>query len=76
MKTMSDEKRLAYPLKQGAAMVGIATFTLRRMALNGQIKFARVGRKILIPATELERICAPGADSGPTRVSAEKKGAE
>jgi len=64
---MEKNQRLSYTLNEAADMTGISAYTLRRMVLQGKIGSARIGKKILIPAAELQRIVGAGADSGPVR---------
>lgn len=40
--------------------LGCHTDTLRRKANAGELKTIRVGRRVLIPASELQRIVAEG----------------
>lgn len=52
---------LSVGLLQAQEMTGISQFTLRRYVNDGTIRGARVGRRLLIPTSELERITQPGA---------------
>ena len=47
--------RLAYKLSEASAILGVSTVTLRRAIDRGLIKSSRAFRRILIPATELQR---------------------
>ena len=69
---MDKDLRLSYTLNEAAELTGISTATLRRMVLRRQVKSARIGRKILLPAAELQRIVALDANSGPVRQVEEK----
>jgi excisionase family DNA binding protein len=69
---MEKNQRLSYTLNEAAELTGISAYTLRRMVLRGQLMSARIGKKILIPAGELQRIVAVGANSGPVRQVEEK----
>jgi len=53
--------KLAVGLQEAQEMTGISHFTLRRMVRLRKIKAARVGRRILIPVSELENLVKPGA---------------
>jgi excisionase family DNA binding protein len=55
--------KLAVGLQEAQEMTGISHFTFRRMVRLGKIKAARVGRRVVIPVTELERLVKPGAVS-------------
>ena len=48
-------QRLAYSLKETAAMLGICEKSVRRLILRGLIRPSRALRHILIPKTEIER---------------------
>ena len=48
-------QRLAYSLKETAAMLGICDKSVRRLIHRGLIRPSRALRHILIPKTEIER---------------------
>jgi excisionase family DNA binding protein len=60
---MNDAVRLL-SIEAGADRIGVSTFTVRRLMKAGAIKFVRVGRRILIPQAEVERIVADGCGMG------------
>ncbi len=47
--------RLAYSLKETAAMLGVCDKSVRRLILRGLIRPSRALRHILIPKGEIER---------------------
>jgi excisionase family DNA binding protein len=59
--------KLSVGLEEAQEMTGLSHFTLRRLVKNGKLKSARVGRRILIPITEIERLVRPGANLRTTR---------
>ena len=59
-------KKLTVGLQEAQEMTGISQVTLRRM-VGTQIKAVRVGRRVLIPVAELEKLVKPGAISGTGR---------
>jgi excisionase family DNA binding protein len=59
--------KLSVGLQEAQEMTGISHFTFRRMVRNGKIKAVRVGRRLLIPVTELEKLVKPGAVSATGR---------
>ncbi len=61
MKGKKDMNPLSVGLLQAQEMTGLSQFTLRRYVKGGIIRAARVGRRLLIPTSELERITRPGA---------------
>ena len=56
MKTPNETTnvRLAYKLKEAAAMLGVSQKSLRRAIARGLIKPSRAFRHMLIPAGELK----------------------
>lgn len=55
--------KLSVGLVEAEVMTGISSVTLRRMVRLGKVKAARVGRRLLIPVSELEKLVKPGAAS-------------
>jgi excisionase family DNA binding protein len=62
--------KLTVGLQEAQEMTGISHFTFRRMVRLGKIKAVRVGRRVLIPVTELEKLVKPGAISSTGRKNA------
>jgi excisionase family DNA binding protein len=62
--------KLSVGLQEAQEMTGISHFTFRRMVKQGKIRAARVGRRVLIPVAELERLVKAGAVSGTGRKKA------
>lgn len=56
---MASERRSALSMAEAAAALSISTKTLRRMVAEGRLRPMRVGRRVLVPRTELERITQP-----------------
>ena len=44
-------------------MTGVSRFTLRKYVKTGRLKVVRVGRRVVLPISELERMFSPGAVS-------------
>ena len=59
--------KLSVGLQEAQEMTGVSHFTFRRMVKNGKIRAVRVGRRLLIPITELEKLVKPGAISSTGR---------
>lgn len=59
-----DKDKAAYSLAEAAALLGVHPVTLRRLIKRGQIKAARVGRRVLIPQAELARLLAGQSEAG------------
>ena len=53
--------KIAVTMKEAHELSGIPPESMRKLIRSRKIEVARVGRKILIPVIELERICKPGA---------------
>lgn len=53
--------KMAYEFKEASFTTGLSVPLLRQLARDGKLKVARVGRRVLIPASELERLTKPGA---------------
>jgi excisionase family DNA binding protein len=49
-------ERLAYSLAEAAELSSLSVRSLRYLMQEGKLGFAKVGRRILIPHTELERL--------------------
>lgn len=65
---MNTEHEL-YTRKETAARLRISPSTLSRLSKSGEIRTVRIGRSVLIPATEIDRIKEgrplPPADHSP-----------
>jgi excisionase family DNA binding protein len=48
--------RLAYSVADAASAIGVSVRSLRYLIQTGRLGYARVGRRVLIPARELERL--------------------
>jgi len=63
-----ETQRRAEPLKQVAASFGSSYDTFFRAAKSGRIKIIRFGKRLFVPADEIERIAreglAPRANGG------------
>jgi excisionase family DNA binding protein len=53
--------RLGLSLAEAEESTGVSRYTLRRMTIAGTLKAARFGRRIVIPAAELEKLLRPSA---------------
>ncbi len=51
---------LAVDLKRGAEMTGVSIQTLRRYLRSGALKASRIGRRIVIPVSELQKLVQTG----------------
>jgi excisionase family DNA binding protein len=48
--------RLAYPITEAAQLLGISARSVRYLMKTGRLGFARIGRRVLIPGSELDRL--------------------
>jgi excisionase family DNA binding protein len=55
---MNPQARLI-SIPEFAALVGISPDSVRRMISRGQVRCVRVLRRVLVPKSEVDRICAP-----------------
>jgi len=56
-----------WAVSETAKEFGVSTFTIRRLIRSGQIRAVNVGARILIPASEIERVAAGGCGTRRTR---------
>lgn len=56
------------PVKNAAQRLGISIWTLRKKAYIGKIRSVKIGAKLLIPESEIERLITEGMR--PRRASA------
>jgi excisionase family DNA binding protein len=52
---MQETQRDAYSTQEFADRLGLGYQTALRMQKNGTVRVVRVGRRVLVPRTELER---------------------
>ena len=56
-------EKLGVSLDEAAKMTSVSAFTLRRQIKRGNLKVVRVGRRLVIPISELEKLMRPVAQS-------------
>ena len=54
---------LTVSFEEAEKATGVSRFTLRKFAKTGRLKVVRVGRRVVVPVSELEQMFAPGAVS-------------
>lgn len=62
--------KLTVGVREAQEMTGISQFTFRKMIRLKSIRAVRVGRRVLIPVSELEKLAKPGAISSTGRKKA------
>ena len=68
-----DKRQLAYSKKEAAAVTSLSLRGIDYLIEKGQLKAVKVGRRVIIPAQELEKLVFNGAASvilGENRASA------
>lgn len=53
-------EKLAVSLAEAEELTSVSRFTLRRQIKRGVINVARVGRRLVIPVSELKKLIRPG----------------
>ena len=56
MPDHSSSPRLTYSIRETADLLGVSTRTIYRATWAGEIQTTRLRGKVLIPATELDRL--------------------
>jgi excisionase family DNA binding protein len=49
-----------FPVKDGAQQLGISVWTLRKKAYEGDVASVKIGAKLLIPESEIDRLIRDG----------------
>jgi excisionase family DNA binding protein len=60
-KQEKEMTQLSVGLEEAQSLTGISIHTWRVLVKEGKVRAARVGRRILIPTSELERVTRPDA---------------
>lgn len=61
LQTFTPAQRLAFSPGEFATLTGLSLSTVHRRLADGEIRFNRSGRRVLIPRQELERLVSPEA---------------
>jgi excisionase family DNA binding protein len=64
-------ERLAYSDKEAAHALGLSVRSIVYLRRTGRLGFSRIGRRILIPATELQRLLRQGYCKATDRLDAD-----
>ena len=67
-------KENLHPVKDAARRLGISVWTLRKKAYEGEVASVKIGAKLLIPESEIERLIREGLR--PRRLAAAMREAE
>jgi excisionase family DNA binding protein len=60
-------EKLGVSLDEAAKLTSVSAFTLRRQIKCGTLKVARIGRRLVIPVSELEKLVRPAGDPTATK---------
>jgi excisionase family DNA binding protein len=55
-----DSQRLVFDVKEAARLLSISPWTVRLYIRNGKLKPVRIGRRVLIEPSELQRLVEAG----------------
>jgi len=47
-------------IQEASERLGVSTFTTRRLIKAGLLRAVRVGKRVLVPESEVGRVCAQG----------------
>jgi excisionase family DNA binding protein len=65
--TGGEMEKIGFSLGEASKLTSVSTFTLRRQIKSGNLKVARVGRRVVIPVAELEKLVRPAERNGEAR---------
>jgi excisionase family DNA binding protein len=64
--------RLAYSLTEAAQTLSLSVRSLRYLMQTGKVGFSRIGRRVLIPHAELEKLLRRSAVKATARLDADE----
>lgn len=57
---MTEEKERLESIEETSRRLAVSSFTVRRLVKANQLRAVRVGKRVLIPEREIERVVAQG----------------
>jgi excisionase family DNA binding protein len=57
---MAEEKERLESVEEASRRLAVSGFTVRRLVKAKQLRAVRVGKRVLIPGSEIERVIAEG----------------
>ncbi len=69
-QNVTHEGRLAWPLQDLASRLGVSVGFLRLEAQRHRLRIARLGRRVVVLDTEVQRYLAAATQEGPEREGA------
>lgn len=64
IQALSNSVRVSFSPLEFSLATGLSISTVRRRLAAGEIRFARSGRRVLIPSEELKRLTTPQSTAG------------
>jgi excisionase family DNA binding protein len=59
-KQEEQNERLAWPVEAASRRISVSEFTVRRLIKSGHLRAVRVGKRVLIPEAEIQRVTREG----------------
>ena len=59
---MAEQERLAFSISEAAGLLGVGRTLAYAMARAGDLPTVRLGRRVVVPRAQLERLLAGEAD--------------
>lgn len=63
MSATSPPRRVAYPIPEAAALLGMSRSGIYQLIDRGELRRVKIGRRSLIPASELDRLIDPDREA-------------
>jgi excisionase family DNA binding protein len=57
---MAEPQECLTSVEEASRRLSVSTFTTRRLIKAGQLRAVRVGKRVLVPMREIERVIAEG----------------
>lgn len=61
-KIVETGDRLAYPVSEACRMLGIGRTFLYMLEKRGAVRFVKLGRRTMVPRSEIDRLLAEGTE--------------
>jgi len=63
------QARISFGLSEAAGLIGVSASKLRKLIRAGDLKATRIGRRVLLRASEIDRLLKRGEGQQPTRAA-------
>jgi excisionase family DNA binding protein len=57
---MAESQQCLASVEEASRRLAVSTFTTRRLIKSGQLRAVRVGKRVLVPMSEIERVIVEG----------------